>query len=76
MALIHKNIFDWQEDLDNFDFKEAVRKSSVTGTHVNRSKLSLKGKIRKLLCRRKNHAKQTKGQSYGMGKRKRQITKR
>jgi len=48
MSLIHKNVFDWQEDLDSWDFREAARKSSVRGRHIVINRLSLVGWLRKI----------------------------
>lgn len=48
MGLVIRKKFDWQEDLDNFDWKSILRKSGVYGKYKICLKLTLKGYLRNI----------------------------
>ena len=49
MGLVIRKKFDWEEDLEEFDWDRIINNSGISGKHRYESRLSLKGWIRKIL---------------------------
>jgi hypothetical protein len=48
MTLVFRKTYDWQEDLDDFDFTKWCMKNRSHTSYRAHTKLSWKGKLRKL----------------------------